>query len=78
MRNIVADEDSSLIISPSGSILAAALPGKDQCISSYIVPVEAYNKTVIPGTNVVTGRQPNFYKNALNALKERQDREIDG
>ncbi len=48
-------------VSPSGSVLAAALDKGDQAVSAMIRRMESRGKTVVPGTNIVTGRIPSAY-----------------
>lgn len=51
----------SWIAPPSGAVAAAALPGEDQSVFALIRRSDCMGKTVVPGTNIVTGRRPEAY-----------------
>ncbi len=51
----------SWIVPPSGAIAASALPGESQSIFALIRRSDCMGKTVVPGTNIVTGRLPEAY-----------------
>lgn len=51
----------SWIIPPSGAVAAAALPGEAQSVFALIRRSDCMGKTVVPGTNIVTGRRPEAY-----------------
>jgi predicted amidohydrolase len=51
----------SYIVAPSGAVSAAALPGEPQAVFSLVRRSESRGKTVVPGTNIVTGRHPDLY-----------------
>jgi predicted amidohydrolase len=53
--------DDVLVAGPSGAVLAEALDGGDQAVSAMIRRSESRGKTVVPGTNIVSGRLPSAY-----------------
>lgn len=61
----------SLIAGPSGAILAQAFPGREQAVSVLCNVAEARVKLVVPGTDVIMGRQPAAYGILLKGDAER-------
>lgn len=53
--------EDALVAGPSGAVLAEALEEGDQAVSAMIRRTESRGKTVVPGTNIVFGRQPSAY-----------------
>ena len=49
------------ILGPSGAPLAATLEGTDQGIGAILRRMESRGKTVVPGTNIISGRRPELY-----------------
>ena len=52
---------------PSGAVLAEALDKGDQAVSAMIRRSESRGKTVVPGTNIVSGRLPSVYGDLVSA-----------
>lgn len=53
--------EDALVAAPSGAVLAEALDEGDQAVSAMIRRSESRGKTVVPGTNIVSGRLPSAY-----------------
>jgi len=58
------------IIGPSGVVLAAALNEGDQAVSAMIRRAESRAKTVVPGTNIISGRIPEAYGELIASGEE--------
>jgi predicted amidohydrolase len=57
----------ALAAGPSGAVLAEALDKGDQAVSAMIRRSESRGKTVVPGTNIVSGRLPSVYGDLVAA-----------
>jgi predicted amidohydrolase len=55
-------EDCCMIINPSGGKVCTTLKSLEHSTSGYINSALSKFKNVVPGTNIVTGRSPNKYK----------------
>ena len=53
--------EDALAAGPSGAVLAETLDEGDQAVSAMIRRSESRGKTVVPGTNIVSGRLPSAY-----------------
>ena len=58
------------IIGPSGAVLASALRNGDQAVSAMIRRAESRAKTVVPGTNIISGRIPEAYGELIASGEE--------
>ncbi len=58
-------EDYSMILGPNGNILASTMVGVEQAATALIVTALSRSKTVVPGTNAVTTRIPEIYKELI-------------
>ncbi|HYE83170.1 MAG TPA: carbon-nitrogen hydrolase family protein [Clostridia bacterium] len=57
-----AQPDCSLIINPDGGQVCTTFKSNEHSAVGYINTALSKFKSVVPGTNVVTGRKPNIYK----------------
>jgi predicted amidohydrolase len=57
-----SDGGATLVVSPQGQILAAALRGREMACHGQINRALAHWKDMAPGTHVVFGRQPDTYR----------------
>ena len=62
IRNSCAMEDLSYVINPGGGVVASVFKGADQAAGALIFRFEGLAKSVITGTNIVTGRKPECYE----------------
>ncbi len=58
------------ITGPSGAVLAASLREGDQAVSAMIRRTESRAKTVVPGTNIISGRIPEAYGELIASGEE--------
>ena len=58
------------IIGPSGAVLASALRNGDQAVSAMIRRAESRAKSVVPGTNIISGRIPEAYGELIASGEE--------
>jgi hypothetical protein len=54
-----------MILGPNGNILASTMVGVEQAATALIVTALSRSKTVVPGTNAVTTRIPEIYKELI-------------
>lgn len=69
--------EDAAAIGPSGTVLTSVLQGEDLAVSAMCHRMESRGKTVIPGTNIITGRIPEAYGDLVfsgkGVEKERHD-----
>lgn len=66
---VAAAADRAVIVSPAGAVLADSLAGRSMAVSASVSPAATRQKTVVPGTDVVAGRDGATYRRWM----ERQD-----
>lgn len=54
-------DDSAMIVSPFGAMLAQSSNGEEMIINAYTMPSDSANKSIVPGTDVVLERVPESY-----------------
>ena len=62
MRNSTAEKDCGAISDTEGRILTSTYRGVEQAAHAMIVYPLSLSKTVVPGTNIVTGRKNRSYR----------------
>lgn len=61
-------EGASFITNPAGNIISSSLPQGDQLVSAQIELCLARCKTVVPGSNIVANRLPQYYRTLTDGL----------
>ena len=61
IRTSCLESDASCVTNPSGGVSTSVLKGSEMSAGTLLFKTDGLCKSVIPGTNIVTGRRPECY-----------------